>query len=137
MVVVMLVLAAMLLASLRDMQREVERVLVATDVQSLRTELQLAVASAINRGQEAELQGWPNRNPLEIAGRTQTAVPGDGAGSGGRWVWVAEMRVLRYEYADGSGLSLRVVRAGPEIREAWGLGGGLLLVSEPSSARQR
>ena len=56
--VVMLLLAGALLERLRSVQGEVERTLVAAEVMSLRTELQLAAASAISRGQESQLKQW-------------------------------------------------------------------------------
>lgn len=138
---VLLLLAGGLLNSLRGVQSEVERTLVAADVMTLRTELQLAVASAITRGQESQLSDWPGRNPLVLAGRQAESglppVSAGGARIGQAWRWVADDGVLIYEYENGERLRLRVVRAGNGRGEGWrgwGIGGGLLLVSERKPA---
>ena len=132
--VVLVLLAGALLDRLGGVQDEVERTLVAAEVMSLRTELQLAAASAISRGQESQLQHWPGRNPLDLAGRLPggDALPmsARGARIGQAWRWAADEGVLIYEYGNGERLGLRIVRAGGGQREGWGIGGGLLLVSE-------
>jgi type II secretory pathway pseudopilin PulG len=132
--IVLLLLATVLLASLRTVQGEVERTLVAAEVMSLRTELQLAAASAIGRGQESQLQHWPGRNPLELAGRPLVGeslpTSAGGARVGQAWRWAADEGKLVYEYEDGEQQILRVVRAGSGNEKGWGIGGGLLFVSE-------
>jgi len=130
----MLLLAGALLERLRSVQGEVERTLVAAEVMSLRTELQLAAASAISRGQESQLKLWPGRNPLELAGRPATGASlptsAGGARIGQSWHWVAEEGVLLYEFEDGERQALRILRADGRRADGWGIGGGLLLVSE-------
>lgn len=135
----MLLLAGALLERLRSVQGEVERTLVAAEVMSLRTELQLAAASAISRGQESQLKLWPGRNPLELAGRPAEGAnfpkSAGGARIGQSWRWAAEEGVLVYEFEDGERLALRVARADGGRAEGWGIGGGLLLVSESRPSR--
>ncbi len=129
-------LMGMLLYSLRAVQYEVERTLVAADMMSLRTELQLAVASAINRGQEGQVARWAGKNPLELAGRpagqsVSTERNTDGEPRIGRvWCWDAANGVLVYDYEDGAQLRLRVVSVRERPVEGWSLGGGLVLVRE-------
>ncbi|MFA7290776.1 MAG: hypothetical protein WC023_00875 [Rhodocyclaceae bacterium] len=124
------------LYSLRSVQHEVERTLVAADVMSLRTELQLAVASAINRGQEGQVAHWAGKNPLELAGRlpAQNALPGretDGGLRIGRaWRWDSTGGALVYDYEDGGQVRLRLVSVRERPVEGWSLGGGLVLVRE-------
>lgn len=116
-----------------------ERTLVAAEVMRLRTELQLAAASAINRGQESQLRHWPGSNPLELAGRQAGgATPPTSAGGahlGQAWRWAADEGVLVYEFEDGEQQALRVARAGNGPLAGWGIGGGLLLVSERRSMK--
>lgn len=134
MAVVLLVLAGFLLRGLFVLQQEVERMLVDAEVMTLRTELQMAVASAINRGEEGRLQRWVGKNPLELAGRAQDAqgLPrsAGGARMGSEWRWDAPQGVLNYDYSDGHRLQLRIVRSTGGAPAGWGLGGNLMLVRE-------
>lgn len=133
-VVVLLVLGGILLRALAVVQDGVERTLVDAEVMTLRTELQLAVASSINRGEEGRLTSWVGKNPLELAGRSvgTSGLPQSvgGARVGSEWRWDAEKGVLTYEYADGHHVKLRVVRAASNQPAGWGLGGNLVLVHE-------
>jgi len=133
-VVVLLVLGGVLLRALTVVQEGVERTLVDAEVMTLRTELQLAVASSINRGEEGRLASWVGRNPLELAGRSvgTAGLPQSAGGArvGREWRWDAEKGVLTYEYADGHHVKLRVVRAAGTQPAGWGLGGNLMLVHE-------
>ena len=128
------VLMGFLLQSVRSVQREIERTLVAAEVMSLRTELQLAVASAINRGQEGQIAHWAGKNPLERAGRPPDArsLPGPESGPriGQQWNWDGARGLLAYDYEDGGQLTLRIVGVRDRPAEGWSLGGGLVLVRE-------
>jgi type II secretory pathway pseudopilin PulG len=133
-VVVLLVLAGFLLRGLLVLQQEVERTLVDAEVMTLRTELQMEVASAINRGEEGRLQKWVGKNPLELAGRAPDAqgLPRSvgGARLGGEWRWDAAKGALNYDYSDGHHLQLRILRSSGGAAAGWGLGGNLILVHE-------
>lgn len=128
------VLMGLLLHSVRSVQNELERTLVAADVMSLRTELQLAVASAINRGQEGQIVHWAGKNPLELAGRPPEtrALPGPESGPriGRQWRWDGARGLLVYDYEDGGQLTLRIVGVRDRPAAGWSLGGGLVLVRE-------
>ncbi|MBK9444924.1 MAG: hypothetical protein IPO00_01790 [Betaproteobacteria bacterium] len=128
------VLMGFLLDSVRSVQYEVERTLVAADVMSLRTELQLAVASAINRGQEAQIVHWAGKNPLELAGRSpgthSLPAPESEPRIGKQWRWDGARGLLAYDYEDGGQLTLRIVGIRDRPAEGWSLGGGLVLARE-------
>jgi type II secretory pathway pseudopilin PulG len=133
-VVVLLVLAGFLLRSLQVVQQGAERTLVDTEVMNLRTELQLSVAAAVNRGDEKNLASWAGKNPLVLAGKAADAdvrtKSAGGLSLGGDWRWNAERKALTYDYLDGGHVALKVVRVGPMSGEGWGLGGGLMLLRE-------
>lgn len=137
-VVVLLVLAGFLLRGLAVVQDGIERTLVDAEVMTLRTELQLAVASSINRGEEGQLASWVGKNPLQLVGRDAAAAglpqSAGGARVGSQWRWDAVKGVLNYEYADGHHLQLRIVRAAGGTPAGWGLGGNLMLVREQNQA---
>ncbi len=134
MLIVILLLGGVLLQRLAGVQRDVERLLMESEVISLRTELQMSVVSIIASGQEGQLAGWAGRNPLELVGRDPGAsgvpVSSEGRRIGRDWRWDKHKGRLIYYHADGTSVSLRIVRAGLVKENGWGLGGGLLLVRE-------
>ena len=131
---VILVLALVLLDRLVDAQRSAERLMVDSEIAGLRTELQLAVASRMVRGEEGNLQVWVGRNPLELASGQprdeKAAATVGGFTLGGPWHWNAEAGALVYEYGNGERRQLRLARVRTGQPEGWALGGGLVLVSE-------
>lgn len=133
-VVLVLVLLAVFLQRVLDLQRNMERVIVDAEVANLRTELQLQVASMIVHGRDAELAGWVRQNPLqlvarEVDGLSPTApVPRFSLSS--EWRWDEGMAALTYTYADGEELRLRVGRLPRDAGEGWLLGSGLVLLRE-------
>jgi Tfp pilus assembly protein FimT len=130
---VLAVLAGILLQALAVVQRQVERTLVEADVMSLRTELQLAVASAINRGNEGQLSEWVAGNPLELVGRQEILPKPEGGAPlqlQNEWRWDRQKKVLIYEFSDSERFQLRVARANALERAGWSLGGGLILIRE-------
>ncbi len=133
-VVVIALLSLVLLDRLSEAQRSVERVVVDAEVAGLRTELQLAVASRMIRGEDGTLQNWVGRNPLELASGEprgeKLPVAVDGFSFGGAWRWSAEAGALVYEYRNGERQQLRLAKIRPDKSEGWALGGGLVLVSE-------
>ncbi len=134
MLISMLLLAGVLLHRLAGVQQDVARLLMESEVMSLRTELQMSVVSLITSGQEGQLAGWAGRNPLELIGR-DTSMSGMSASPEGRrlgdgWRWDGHKGRLTYYLSDGAGVSLHIVRAGLVQGNGWGLGGGLILVAE-------
>ncbi len=133
-VVVIVLLSLVLLDRLSDAQRTVERVVVDSEVAGLRTELQLAIASRMVRGEDGTLQSWVGRNPLElVSGEPRGDKLPVAVGSftlGGAWRWSAEAGALVYEYRSGERQQLRLAKIRHDKSEGWSLGGGLVLVSE-------
>jgi hypothetical protein len=133
-VVVIVLLSLVLLDRLGETQRNIERMVVDSEVAGLRTELQLAVASRMVRGEEGDLRGWVGRNPLElVSGEPRSEklpVAVDGFILGSAWHWRAEAGVLVYEYKNGERQQLRLAKTRPGQPEGWSLGGGLILVSD-------
>lgn len=125
------------LLRVQDLQHGMERTIVDAEVLSLRTELQLAVASRITRGEEGRLTEWDGGNPLLLLGREEaggmppTRSPG-GATMSAAWSWDAGRAALVYRYANGETLGLRLARGALAGRDGWVLGGGLLLLRERS-----
>lgn len=134
MLIVMLLLIGVLLHRLAGVQKDVERLLIESEIMSLRTELQMSVVSTISRGKEGQLVGWVGRNPLELIGRDSslsgTPSSPEGRRIGGDWRWDGHKERLTYYYSDGASVSLRIARAVVGQGNGWGLGGGLLLVRE-------
>lgn len=133
-VVAILLLVAVLLDRLSDAQRTAEFAVVDSTVAGLRTELQLAVASRMVRGEDGSLQTWVGRNPLELVSGVaigeKVAVAASGFALGGPWRWDAATGALVYEYSNGQRQKLRLAKLRPGQPEGWALGGGLVLVSE-------
>lgn len=128
-VVLIFILLGVLFDRLAEAQRASERTIVDIEVAALRTELQLAVASRVARGEEAQLLGWPGRNPVVLAWGETTAEPRTGFASlTGPWQWNAADGVLAYSYRGGGCLQLRLARVKPGQVSGWSLGSGLLLV---------
>jgi hypothetical protein len=133
-VIVVVLLSLVLLDRLVETQRSIERMVVDSEIAGLRTELQLAVASRIVRGEGGDLPGWVGRNPLELVSGEprgeKLPVAVDGFALAGAWRWRAEVGALVYEYKNGERQQLRLVKTRPGQAEGWSLGGGLILVSE-------
>lgn len=128
-VVLIFILLGVLFDRLAEAQRASERTIVDIEVAALRTELQLAVASRVARGEEAQLHGWPGRNPVALAWGETNAEPQTGVASlTGPWQWNAADGVLAYSYRGGGCLQLRLARVKPGQVIGWSLGSGLLLV---------
>ena len=130
-VVLILVLVGVLLVKLAEVERASEWTVVDMEVATLRTELQLAIASHVVRGEEAQLVGWAGRNPAELAwGGAHDAPAAGGLTLTGQWRWDAGAGALVYSYRQGGCLQLRLARVRPGGAGGWALGGGLLLVPE-------
>lgn len=130
-VVLIFVLAGVLLDRLDAVQRASERTVVDMEVAVLRTELQLAIASRMVRGEDAQLAGWAGRNPVELAwGEVRDEPAVGGASLTGPWRWDAAVGVLSYIYRGGGCLQLRLARVQPGAGDGWSLGGGLLLTPQ-------
>ena len=130
-VVLILVLVGVLLVKLAEVERASERTVVDMEVATLRTELQLAIASHVVRGEDAQLAGWAGRNPAELVwSEAHDAPAAGGLTLSGQWHWDAGAGALVYIYRQGGRLQLRLARARPGFADGWVLGGGLLLVPE-------
>lgn len=128
--VLLLGLLAAFLWAAEALQRDVERYLVDAEVMNLRTSLQLDVASAIARGNEAALAAWVDGEPLRpfaAPAAPPIASPGGATLTHG-WHW--RKGGLEYTYPDGQRERLTIVRNQAGGREAASLGGGLLLVRD-------
>lgn len=138
--VLVLILFGVFLQRMQVLQVELEKVIVDTEVANLRTELQMAVASMIVQGRDAELLQWERRNPLLLV--TDEPAVGGNVRSEQRfslsrqWAWDENAAALSYRFADDESLSLQVVRASATNRPGWLLGGGLMLVRERSGSRE-
>ena len=128
-VVLILVLVGVLLVKLAEVQRASEQTVVDMEVAVLRSELQLAIASHVVRGEDAQLAGWAGRNPAELVwGEAYDAPAAGGLTLTGQWHWDAG--ALVYAYRQGGCLRLRLARVRPGVADGWVLGGGLLLVPD-------
>jgi hypothetical protein len=135
--VLLAVLFGTFLQRVQELQLGMERTIVDAEVLSLRTELQLAVASRIARGEEGRLAEWDGGNPLLLLGREEVGGMPPTRSAGGAtmstaWSWDAGRAVLVYRYTDGGTLALRLARGALAGRDGWALGGGLLLLRERS-----
>lgn len=130
-VVLIFVLAGVLLDRLDAVQCASERTVVEMEVAAMRTELQLAIASHVIRGEDAQLAGWEGRNPAELAWGGAHGEPAvGGAALTGSWRWSAAAGVLSYTYRGGECLQLRLRRVQSGEVDGWSLGGGLLLAPQ-------
>lgn len=128
---VIAILATILFHALHEAQRQMERMLVETELMTLRTELQIAVASAINRGTQAQLSGWVGRNPFELVDRPSTQQGVGEATLANKWRWDSATQELVYDSRDGGKVHVRVEAAMGSVT-GWSLGGGLLLTVRKS-----
>ena len=128
-VALIFILLCVLIAKLVEVQRAAERTVVDMEVATLRTVLQLVIASRIVRGEDVGLVDWVGRNPLALASGETAAVPAAGQFSlSGPWRWDAEAAALVHDFRDGGCLQLRLAKVRPGLADGWLLGGGLLLV---------
>ena len=119
------------MVKLAEVQRASERTVVDMEVATLRTELQLVIASHVVRGKEAQLVGWVGKNPAELAWGEAHDMPSANVGGlklTGQWYWDGGAGALVYAYRQGGCFQLRLTKVRPGFADGWLLGSGLLLV---------